>query len=366
MSAESSPRSKEWWLSVWEIESKVWPLTQGQGVTVGLIDTGVEATIPQLKGVVLPGTDFEGAVQGRGDGRKDVDREFDGHGTSMAVLIAGQGPGDSMVGVAPKAKILPIQVTSEVQNDEAIRFAVDHGAKVINLSLGAPHDCITSMQDAVNYAISKDVVVVAGAGNSPNDGDQTPADCKGVLAVGGLDYQKRIADFSSPGKNIMVAAPAVMVGVTQKDGSFRERASGTSQASALTSGVIALLRARFPQMSGRQIVQRILNTTKDVGPKGWDNKTGNGAVIPYAALTANVFPGAANPVYGRYDQQLQAQKGGSPQAVNESKGKGVATKSTHREFGLLVVAAVVLGLVTFIALFMLRQMKTRGVDAGQK
>ncbi|WP_328600814.1 S8 family serine peptidase [Actinomadura physcomitrii] len=294
--AAPKPRPEEWWFDAWQITEKVWPLTQGNGVTVGLIDTGVEARLPGLRSVVLPGTGGDNVPNG--DGRVDSDTKDGGHGTGMAALIAAQGSSDRMVGIAPKSRILPI-IDSTVGFARDIRYAVDHGAKVINLSVGMPAEsCPDAIRSAVDYAIQHDVVLVAAAGNEPEDiTTGAPANCPGVLAVGALDAHLSPWQKSTPGPNVMLAAPGVSVGSIGRAGAFTPGVNGTSSATALTSGVVALMRSRFPAMSGREIVQRMLATARDVGPKGWDNKTGYGALIPYKALTANVSRTAPNPVY---------------------------------------------------------------------
>lgn len=301
------PRTEEWWFGAWEITNKVWPLSRGDGVTVAVIDTGVQADLPDLKGVVLRGVEFD--TRKRGDGRQDLDTEKGGHGTAMAALIAGQGLGAGMVGLAPKSKILPVSAAIDNQV-KTIHYAVDHGAKVINISSGvALAHCPDEVQQALEYAIEHDVVIVAAAGN---DGDAaesgyTPANCAGVLAVGAVSANLEPWKESTPGDNVMVAAPGVMVGSIGRAGIFEGDHSGTSQATALTSAVVALVRAKYPKMSGRQVVQRIVATTKDIPPAGWDKKTGYGAIIPYLALTANVPNDATNPVYDKHD--LRAQRG---------------------------------------------------------
>nr|BFE30791.1 type VII secretion-associated serine protease mycosin [Actinomadura rugatobispora] len=269
---------------------------------MALIDSGVQADITDLQGVVLPGIAYsETGTQARGDGRVDSDSELGGHGTAMATLIAGQGRGSRMMGVAPESRILPIQASSQYNYPEAIRYAVDHGAKVINFSEGVGYRCTDSIQDAVSYAISNDVVIVAASGNDPREPDTAPGDCAGVLSVGALSHDLKIWEKSAPGRNVMVAGPGVSVGATMKDGRFRPNLNGTSQAAALSSGVIALMRSHYSAMSGREVVQRLVATAKDVGPKGWDKWTGNGAMIPYLALTAEVPHNARNPAYEKLD-----------------------------------------------------------------
>src|SRR5262249_30341290 len=153
----------EWWFTAWGVQSRLWPKSQGEGVTVAVLDSGVQAILPDFSGVVLPGKDMTGG----GDGRTDVDPKY-GHGTLMAALIAAQGTGTGFVGVAPGAKILPIVTDDGGSTIAGIRYATDHGAKVISISQGAPSPCVDELQEAIGYAVDHDVVVVASAGN---DGD---------------------------------------------------------------------------------------------------------------------------------------------------------------------------------------------------
>ncbi|MBT2212982.1 S8 family serine peptidase [Actinomadura sp. NEAU-AAG7] len=315
--ASSVARSEEWWFDAWEIEEKVWPVTRGKGVVVAVVDTGVEARLPDLDGVVLKGTTYNGP--GGGDGRKDGDSELGGHGTAMAALIAGQGRGTGMMGIAPESRILPI-TAGGLAYARSIRYAVDHGAQVINISaVSDGSSCPDDLQQAVEYAAQHDVVIVAGAGNDGFVAESGfyPANCAGVLTAGAVDAYLKIWTKSTPGDNVMIAAPGVTVGSISKRGTFDWDRNGTSQATALTSGVVALMRARYPRMPGRQIVQRILATAKDVGPKGWDKRSGYGAIIPYLALTANVASDAPNPVYSRLPP-AQMKEGTNPSPSKQS------------------------------------------------
>ncbi|GGV26645.1 hypothetical protein GCM10010182_56760 [Actinomadura cremea] len=325
------PRPDEWWFSAWEIEEKVWPLTRGEGVIVGLLDTGVEARLPDLRGAVLPGTGI-GTTKSR-DGKTDLDTKLGGHGTAMAALIVGQGLGTRMVGIAPQAKVLPVARASGGSGrlDREIRYAVDHGAKVINMSFTMPQAyCPTGMQEEIAYAIKRDVVVVAGAGNDGRRDDtvDAPANCPGVLTVGAVTADLDPWDRSTPGDTVMLAAPGVDVGSIGKNGTFTWKVSGTSQATALTSGVVALIRSRYPDMSAREVVQRLLATAKDIGPPGWDRKTGYGAIIPYLALTASVSSDAPNPVHSPF---------GSSQWGRAASGTQVEKRHLLREDGSGVV-----------------------------
>jgi subtilisin family serine protease len=189
----------EWWFSSWDIQTKVWPLTRGAGVTVGVVDSGVEAELPDLRGAVVPGGNTIGIDNnGFGDGEAPI-----GHGTGIAALIAGQGVNGSVFGIAPAAKILPVLVlvgegvgtfdeasswgTGTQQEVAAgIRLAVKDGVQVINLSIAAnapsASSCDAVLQDAVAYALQHNVVVVASAGNFVTLGNppEEPASCAGV------------------------------------------------------------------------------------------------------------------------------------------------------------------------------------------
>lgn len=303
LQAEPGPREEEWWFKAWSIQDKVWPISRGGGVTVAVLDSGVNAKLPDLAGVVLRGTD----VDTGGDGRRDHGAENGGHGTAMAALISGQGRGSGMWGVAPEAKILPIGIVGgSYYWARSIRYAVDHGAKVINISQGVVSDepCLDKLQAAIDHAIRRDAVVVVSAGNQGDYSKrpQLPAKCNGVLVVGAVDSQRNVWEKSSPASYVSVAAPGVQVGSVGSDGNFISTVDGTSQAAALTSGVAALIRSKYPKMTGRQVVQRLIATAKDTGPQGWDDRSGYGTIIPRRALTEKVPANAPNPVYDRLDR----------------------------------------------------------------
>ncbi len=361
--ATPRPRGEEWWFSTWDLQKKVWPISTGEGVTVAVLDGGINAALPDLTNAVLPGTDLTGH---KDDGRVDLDTRLGGHGTAMAALIAGQGP--SMVGAAPGAKILPVTVdrrSSGVSGDDAqadgIRYAAKHGAKVISMSTvvanpSGPLRCDYYMQDAVDYAIKHDVVLVAAAGN---DGDTTngallPASCPGVLGVGAVDSQARPWSKTERQPYVAVAAPGVDAGSIGKAGVFTNN-SGTSTSTALAAGAVALVRARFPAMSGREVVQRIIASALDAGAHGVDQQTGYGLLRPYHALTDRVPAGAPNPVYDRWDQ-AQRQRGPTvspspslrPVPADRSRGGSDGSSSTLLAVGGLALLLVLGGVAVIL------------------
>ncbi|GAA4235441.1 hypothetical protein GCM10022254_42750 [Actinomadura meridiana] len=353
--ADPALDKKQWWFDSWHIQQEVWPQTKGSGVTVAVIDSGVNASLPDLRGVVLPGTN----VTGSGDGRKDLDTEENGHGTAMASLIASQGKGTGFMGVAPEAKILPIVVSaaSDESHSKAIRYAVDHGAKVINISQGGPGvaypptGCPARVLDAVSYAAKKDVVVVASSGNTGNTLNQPefPGACPGVVAVGAIDHLAQPWAKTQRQDYVTVAAPGAGMDNVRADGTVYTKVNGTSDAAAVTSGAFALVRSKFPDMSARRAVQVVSNTTVDVGPKGKDKLTGLGAVSIRRALSQKVPENAPNPVYERLDQAL-AQKGGGGGASTAPKAAESDDSGTSPlvYVGVGVVVLAVIGVIGFL------------------
>jgi type VII secretion-associated serine protease mycosin len=310
-----TPRSEQWWLHQWRAKEKIWPLSRGQGVTVAVLDGGVDARVLDLAGRLLPGGDTAG---GGTDGLQDMDgRE---HGTHVAAVIAAHGRGTGLIGVAPESRILSIRAnnnTIKAGSDDnlgrAIRSAVRQGAKVINISLASSSDtgyeCEPPLQHAIDEALQHDVIVIAGAGNNNHERNVPfkPATCPGVLAVGSIDVNGRSDHYSQPQPYVAVAAPGVDI-TSVSYASFRpkgfvdKRLRGTSYATAIVSGVVALLRARYPRMPARELLRRITGTAKDIGPRGRDIKSGFGAICPYEALTAQLPANIPSPVYEAWEK----------------------------------------------------------------
>ncbi|MFG2001002.1 S8 family serine peptidase [Spirillospora sp. NPDC048911] len=320
------PRKELYWFDWWELEKKVWPITMGEGVTVAVIDDEVNRGLPDLQGAVLPNIGMDAV-------RVKPDRENGGHGTAMTALIVGQGRGTGMVGVAPRAKVLPLVAYFDDGWAKAIRYAADHGVKVVNMSRGSAafQPCEGEVQDSISYAVKRDVVVVVSAGNEGRRGGwrSFPANCAGVLAVGGLDGHVRPWSESTPGEYVMVAAPSVEAGSIDGGGQFEWRGhAGTSQAAALTSGVVALVRSKYPKMPAREVVQRLLATSRDVGKPGWDDVTGYGLVRPYRALVDKVPTNAPNPIYDNGAHQKASVK---PPGVRPSAEKRTSVPTSTEE-----------------------------------
>jgi type VII secretion-associated serine protease mycosin len=294
-------RAQQWALDAMHTQ-QTWQTTKGKGVTVAVLDTGVEADHPDLAGNVLPGKDMIGF------GAKQGDRAWARHGTAMAGIIAGHGhgPGDGagVMGIAPEAKILPVRVILEDGDSarakarssrgnalaEGIRWAADHGADVINLSLGddsaSAHPEPTE-DEAVQYALKKGVSVVASAGNGGDKGDHVsyPAAYPGVVAATAVDRFGTRAAFSTRRWYATVSAPGVDIVIADPDHKYYE-GWGTSAASAFVSGAVALVKAAHPGLTPAQIKQLLEDTARDAPSGGRDDSRGFGMIDPAAAVKA--------------------------------------------------------------------------------
>ncbi|MEV4289005.1 S8 family serine peptidase [Nonomuraea bangladeshensis] len=284
---------------------KAWQVTKGAGATVAVLDSGVDPGHRDLTGSVRTGKDFTAGANPPGVPPRRL------HGTYMASLIAGHGHGPAgkrgIIGVAPEADVLSVRViledeepgfrefnTAERFEDvvaRGIRYAVDEGVDVINLSI-SKELATAKERAAVRYAISKGVVLVAAAGN---EGDRKlmrdyapysyPAAFPGVVAVGATDRRLRRAAFSNWNPSVQVAAPGVdIMGAGPGDEYWVGR--GTSQATALVSGVVALIKARHPRMSPPLVAQALTAGALDRPPGGYDTSTGFGVVSAARALSA--------------------------------------------------------------------------------
>lgn len=298
-------RDKEYWLDNYGIRT-AWNTTRGAGVTIAIIDTGVDGTVADLAGAVVGGADFSGL--GSANGQTPVGSNDSSHATMVASLAAGRGTGGNsgVLGVAPQASILSISiglgvgaVSSDDQIAEAVTWAVDHGANVINMSLTRNTlDWPPSWDVAFLYAMQHNVVVVAAAGNRGSGTTEVgaPATMPGVLTVGGVDANGTASfDASSQGITIGVSAPSEgLVGV--RPGGGYVVWNGTSGATPIVAGIVALVRAAYPTLDANNVIQRVVATARDVGVAGADPIYGFGLVDAAAAVTAPVAPVTTNPM----------------------------------------------------------------------
>lgn len=281
---EVEPRqSEQWGLPAVEAPA-VWPRTMGQGVTVAVLDTGVDGAHEDLAGQVLPGVNLVG------NETSVRTEDGNGHGTHVAGIIAAARNGLGAVGVAPAARILPVRVLDSegagYAGDvaEGIIWAVDHGASVINLSLGGPRPS-RAQEMAIQYAVAQGVSVIAAAGNSgPAAQLEYPAAFPDVLAVAALTPQSAAASFSSRGTYVDLAAPGTMILSAQPGDTYASR-SGTSVASPFVAGAASLLLGLRP-MAPAEVHSLLTRTAIDVDAVGPDVATGSGRLCVRCAVEA--------------------------------------------------------------------------------
>ncbi|MGW6130181.1 S8 family serine peptidase [Cellulomonas sp. NPDC055163] len=266
---------------------RAWDMSTGAGTVIAVLDTGVDATHPDLAGSIEPGTDLV-----NGDANPADDH---GHGTVVAGAAMAHGNnGVGAVGAAHGARLLPVKVLdargrgSDSVVAQGIAWAVDHGADVLNLSLGGP-DLSPVLLAAMQAAVARGVVVVVAAGNDGSDVAQYPAayapQVPGVLAVGATDDDGALTDFSSWGDWVSIAAPGSEIVGPALGGGYNQ-ASGTSLAAPFVSGTAALVLARTPRATPAVVEDRILSTARDAGPRGVDPFYGRGVLDAAAAVDA--------------------------------------------------------------------------------
>lgn len=351
-------RSKEYWLDRYGIRS-AWNTTRGKGVTIAIIDTGVDGSVAELRGAVVGGADFSG--QGTANGQTPVGTDKE-HGTMVASLAVGRGAGTDagVIGAAPEASILAISVGlgsgavgSDQQIADAVTWAVDHGAKVINMSLTRNTlDWPPSWDTAFLYAARHNVVVVAAAGNRGSGTDEVgaPATMPGVMAIGGVNSSGvASSQASSQGISIAVAAPSEnLVGVVPGGGYVLW--DGTSGATPIVSGIVALVRAAHPELDAANVIQRVLATAHDAGAPGPDDLYGHGLIDANAAVNARVASVTANPL-GDLAEWVRLNRRAAATPTPAVIGGGmttplpIAAAAPVNPVGILLPSPVVLSLV---------------------
>ncbi|WP_406455469.1 type VII secretion-associated serine protease mycosin [Streptomyces sp. NBC_00876] len=357
-----------------QFESRPWPLqrvlldelwqdTRGKGVRVAVIDTGVDDTNPQLASAVdaSAGADYIGGAGSDGT----VDEV--GHGTKVAGIIAARPlDGTGFVGLAPEATIVPIRQNDERNSgtDATMAAAIDHaiaeGVRVINISqdTARPLTGESALGRAVARAIGEDIVVVASAGNDGLDGRPKPtypAAFDGVLAVAASDRNNERAPFSQTGHFVGVAAPGVDI-VSTVPGNGQCTDSGTSFAAPYVTGVAALLRAKYPRWTARQVVARI-EQTAERSVNGHDDFIGWGVVDPVRSLSGDDAPQDA-PHPDPAPPRVQAPDP-APLSMTESPQRRSKRYATYALAVAAVLTAAVAGTAT-VARDLARRRRTRG------
>ncbi|RXS85362.1 serine protease [Streptomyces sp. TM32] len=257
--AAADMRSRQWHLDAMKAE-RMWQVSTGEGVTVAVIDSGVDSSVPEMRGQLLSGKDFSGKGQG-------VNHDNEGHGTSMAMIIAGRRSGDGPWGLAPGSKVLPLKYVGGyglVNMAKAIRYAADQGAKVINISRGRPavKEAQVELQPAIDYANKKGSLIFAGTGNDGDNGNAPvyPASLPGVVGIGAVDKSLKVAEFSTYGPQVALAAPGVSI-PTRCSAALRYCVEdGTSDATAIASASAALIWSAHPKWTNNQVLRVMMET----------------------------------------------------------------------------------------------------------
>ncbi|MFF8618183.1 S8 family serine peptidase [Streptomyces sp. NPDC015350] len=320
-------RSKQWYLNAMQAE-EMWKTSTGEGIKVAVIDTGVNASTPSLRGQVLKGFDATGAAGDEFD-------DYDGHGTTMAELIAGTGKGGGLQGLAPGAKIVPMRITdTEFQNEhsvnahdseDAIRAAADSDAQIISMSFASDFPG-REEREAVKYAQRKGKLFFAGVGNNADAGnkEQYPAAYPQVVGVSSADREGKVAEYSQSGNIVDIAAPGNDIPYWC-DEDFRKYCDGdggTSAATAIASASAALVWSAHPDWTANQV----LNVLFDTASRDWEKGTlskylGHGLIRP----SMNILKGKGDPGDPDISPLTKERTSGSPASsasASSQPGKG--------------------------------------------
>lgn len=276
-------------------------------ISIAVLDTGIDMYHYEFDNTFLHPKDFVNIIDGAqkfvGDflGMDDVPDDIVGHGTHVAGIIASKGK-KMPLGVAPYCKIIPVRVLGALKNDNkivgagliddidaGIKYAVDMGADIINMSLGIKHiGGGLPHESVINYALDNNVTIVAASGNDGLNDKYYPGALEGVIAVGACDMNGNAAQFSTYGKHVSVSAPGVNVYSSYLNNGY-VLSSGTSQASPYVSGTISLLKSYALEKKGKKLknefIKEILFDSCDKSTALYkDEKMGFGKINTLDAL----------------------------------------------------------------------------------
>ncbi|MER0480789.1 S8 family serine peptidase [Streptomyces sp. Edi2] len=324
--AAEDKRSHQWYLDAMQAE-RMWQSSTGVGVTVAVIDSGVDSSVPELNGQVLPGKDFSGEERG-------AHYDGEGHGTGVAVVIAGKRSGPNAWGLAPGSKVLPIRAQGAngiLSMANSIRYAADQGAKVINISRAGPAGKAAkdALQPAVDYANKKGSLIFAGTGNNGAKGNAPvyPSSLPGVVGVGAVDKSLKAAKFSVHGPQVTLAAPGVSIPTRCTKELLGCTADGTTQATAIASASAALIWSAHPTWTNNQVLRVMMETAgKPEDGKVPSEYLGYGIVRPRKVLLdkeGDPGPADINPL-------LAARGTTAPPKTPQSRADNSAADAAHK------------------------------------
>lgn len=272
---------------------EAWHTSEGEGVRVAVLDTGVDRTHPDLNGSIV------GAFDTTGQGPLDRDT----HGTWCCGIICGENNDEGIVGIAPKAEVISVKVLGDDGTGygewiaKGIELAEREGADIISMSLGSTFEMpeITEALRQFCYKPNRAAVCAAGndGWNDPN-GLNWPAACSFSQAIAAIDRDGNIADFSSRGPGVTVAAPGVDI-LSTVPGGLYAKMSGTSMATPIVAGVVALMRASgVSWQTPEELTERLMSTARDIGEPGVDEDSGAGIIDPSRLLAKKAAASSFN------------------------------------------------------------------------
>ncbi len=263
-----------------------WDINSGsESLIIAIIDSGVDPTHPDLSDKLLPGYNF---LSGNTDTHDVL-----GHGTAVAGAAAAiSNNSTGVAGVAWANPIMPLVVlnssnyASYYDIAQAITYAADHGAKIMNISIAGANSS-SALQNAADYAWNKGAIIFASAANYSTSTPYYPAACNNVVAVSATDSNDTLASFSNYGNWVDITAPGVSIYTTSNGGGYDAR-SGTSFSSPVAAGVGALIMSANPSLGNAQVVDILLKNSDDLGASGFDPYFGYGRVNVYRSLQAAI------------------------------------------------------------------------------
>jgi subtilisin family serine protease len=355
--------SSQWALSYLKY-SQVNALSTGSGVTIGLIDTGVQP-IPNIAGQLTPGADYTYASGSNSVGNGEADLDPESHGNEMASVISGQG--QPVQGFAPQSKIMPIRnllglnaPSGADATAKSIEYAISQHVQVINISQAWL--ATASEQAAIADAVNANIVVVVSAGNSgttvSSDPQPAPAIYPGIVVVGAVDQSGAIASFSDSGPQVTLTAPGVNILVDQSIANDTANATGTSPAAAYVSATAALIFSAHPSWTAGQVIRDLI-TTADPGPGQTagqhDDHYGYGIVDPLKALQASAPAQTTNPLLAAVTTAPTTSAATPSSTMTSATSTPTASSSSGSGSLLIVIGIVVVLAVIVIAFLVLRR-----------
>ncbi|WP_217130103.1 S8 family serine peptidase [Streptomyces sp. AC558_RSS880] len=336
--AAADVQSEQWYLEPMQAE-QMWKVSTGKGIKVAVIDSGVNPRTDSLKGQVLVDEVPENVAYGATD-------DYDGHGTTMAELIAGTGANGGIQGLAPGAKIVPYRIPFESQPDgedkrktatpaEALRAVADTDAQIVSMSFGV-NAVYPEVEAAIKYVASKGKILIAAVGNHGGEFIAYPAAYPYVLGVSSIDESSKVSDFAAYGNYVDLVAPGENIpSYCRPDFStYCHDNQGTSHATAITAAAAALIWSAHPDWTANQVTRALIDTAGRKWAKDKPTqKSGYGTIRPRAVLADPNYD-AGDPYsdpLGKWNKKdgeklvteiAPASASPSPSATGASQGEG--------------------------------------------